>query len=54
MKRVVAYEGLPVEAEGVADAEEVAATVGFLGEVLKRLGLRRLEVNTSGMVVAEG
>ena len=54
MKKVIAYEGLPVEAEGIEDPEEMAAIVGSLGEVLKRLGLRRLELSASGMVVAEG
>ena len=54
VKRVAAYEGLPLDAEGVEDPEAVAALVGALGEMLRRLGLRKLEVVGDGVVVAEG
>ncbi len=54
MKRVKAYDGLPVEVEGIEDAERVAALVGFMGLMLSKLGLKRLEISDDGVIVAEG
>ncbi|UXD22890.1 hypothetical protein IPA_09255 [Ignicoccus pacificus DSM 13166] len=52
--KVIAYEGLPFECEGVEDAEAVAALLGEVGEMLRKLGLRKVVVGEDGVVIGEG
>jgi len=54
MRKIVAYEGLPVECSEIEDPEKVAALLGTIGETLKRLGLKKVLVGEDGVVVGEG
>ena len=51
--RVKAYEGLPVEAEGVEDAEMVAAFLGEIGKIMKKLNVKVVRLE-GDLVVGEG
>ncbi len=51
--KVKAYEGLPVEAEGAEDPEMVAALLGEIGNIMKRLGIKAVRIE-GDFVVGEG
>ncbi|NPA84485.1 MAG: hypothetical protein GXO07_00580 [Crenarchaeota archaeon] len=51
--RVKAFEGLPLEAEGAEDPEMVAAFLGEIGEIMKRLGIKVVKLEGE-VVVGEG
>jgi len=52
--RVKAYEGFPLEAEGVEDPEEYAAIVGEIGRLMAKLGIKKVILEGEDVVVAEG
>ena len=52
--RVKAYEGFPLEAEGVNDPEGYAAIIGEIGRLMARLGIRKVVLEGEDVVVAEG
>ncbi|ABU81275.1 hypothetical protein [Ignicoccus hospitalis] len=51
--RVKSFEGFPVEAEGVEDPEMVAAVLGEIGELMKKLNIKVVKLDGE-MVVGEG
>ncbi len=54
--RVVAYEGLPVEGEGVEgeELEEMAAKLGVIASLMKELGISRVLLREDGVAIGEG
>ncbi len=52
--RIVIYDGLPVEVEGVEDAEEAAAIIAEAVMKMVRLGITNLKITVRGdLIIAE-
>ena len=52
--KVKAYEGLPLEAEGIDDPEAYAAILGEIGRLMAKLGLKKVVLEGEDLVVGEG